>query len=51
MRQEDHKLFHRTYGHEKHQEGLGKPDVCEVDQETEDGHVKLVHGPEEPSKF
>ena len=29
----DHKLSQGTYGPEKHQEGLGKPDLCEVDHE------------------
>ena len=33
------------------QEGLGKPDVCEGDEETEDGHVELVDGVEEPCKL
>ena len=28
--EEDHKLSQGTYGPEKHQEGLGKPDLCEV---------------------
>jgi len=36
---------------EKHQEGLGKPDLCEVDQETEDGQAELVVGLEEPSQL
>ena len=39
--EEDHKLSQGTYGPEKHQEGLGKPDLCEVDQETEDGQGEL----------
>ena len=30
---EDHKLSQGTYGSEKHQEGLGKPDLCKVNQE------------------
>ena len=34
-----------------HQEGLGKPDECEGDQETEDGHVELVGGVEEPCEL
>lgn len=38
-------------GLEKHQEGLGKPDLCEVDQESEDGQVELVDGLEEPSEL
>lgn len=33
------------------QEGLGKPDVCEGDEETEDGHVELVDGVEEPCEL
>ena len=40
----DHKLSQGTYGPEKHQESLGKPDLCEVDQETEDGQDKLAVG-------
>ena len=35
----------------KKKEGLGKPDLCEVDQETEDGQVELVVGLEEPSEL
>ena len=42
--EEDYKLSQGTYGPEKHQEGLGKPDLCEVDQETEDGQAELVVG-------
>ena len=49
--EEDHKLSQGTYGPEKHQEGLGKPDLCEVDQESEDGQVELVDGLEEPSEL
>ena len=50
---QDHKLSQGTYGPEilKHQEGLGKPDLCEVDQETEDGQDKLAVGLEEPSEL
>ena len=33
------------------QEGLGKSDVCEGDEETEDGHVELVDGVEEPCEL
>ena len=33
------------------QEGLGKPDVSEGDEETEDGHVELVDGVEEPCEL
>ena len=42
--EEDHKLSQGKYGPERHQEGLGKPDLCEVDLETEDGQVELVDG-------
>ena len=49
--EEDYKLSQGTYGPEKHQEGLGKPDLCEVDQETEDGQAELVVGLEEPSEL
>ena len=48
---EDYKLSQGTYGPEKHQEGLGKPDLCEVDQETEDRQAELVIGLEEPSEL
>lgn len=48
---EDHQLSHGTYGSEKHQEGLGKPDLCKVNQETEDGQVELVVELEEPSEL
>ena len=48
---EDHKLSQGTYGSEKHQEGLGKPDLCKVNQETEDGQVELVVELEEPSEL
>ncbi|XP_068690665.1 ELKS/Rab6-interacting/CAST family member 1-like [Montipora foliosa] len=41
----DHKLSQGTYRPEKHQEGLGKPDLCEVDQD------KLAVGLEEPSEL
>ena len=47
----DHKLSQGTYGPEKHQEGSGKPDLCEVDQETEVGQDKLAVGLEEPSEL
>ncbi|KAM7428713.1 hypothetical protein ABFA07_020349 [Porites harrisoni] len=49
--EEDYKLSQGTYGPEKHQEGLGKPDLWEVDQETEDGQAELVVGLEEPSEL
>lgn len=49
--EEDHKLSQERKGLEKHQEGLGKPDLCEVDQESEDGQVELVDGLEEPSEL
>ena len=48
---EDHKLSQGTYGFEKHQEGLGKPDLCNVNQETEAGQVELVVELEEPSEL
>ena len=48
--EEDHKLSQGTYGPEKHQEGLGKPDL-KVNQETEDGQVELVVELEEPSEL
>jgi len=49
--EEDHKLSQGTYGPERHQEDLENPDLCEVDQETEDGRVELVDGLEEPSEL
>ena len=49
--EEDHKLSQGTYGPKRHQEGLGKPNLCGVDQETEDGQVELVDGLEEPSEL
>ena len=49
--EEDYKLSLGTYGPEKHQEGLGKPDLGEVDQETEDGQAELDVGLEEPSEL
>ena len=48
--EEDHKLSQGTYGPERHQEDLGKPNLYEADQETEDGRVELVDGLEEPSE-
>ena len=48
---EDHKLSQGTCGSEKHQGGLGKPDLCKVNQETEDGQVELVVELEEPSEL
>ena len=48
---EDHKLSQGTYGSGKHQEGLGKPDLCKVNQEIEDGQVELVVELEEPSEL
>ena len=49
--EEDHKLSQGTYGPERHQEDLGKPNLYEVDQETEDGRVELVNGLEETSEL
>ena len=48
---EDHKLSQGTYGSEKHQEGFEKPDLCRVNQETEDRQVELVVELEEPSEL
>ena len=48
--EEDHKLSQGTYGPERHQEDLGKPNLYEADQETEDERVELVDGLEEPSE-
>ena len=49
--EEDHKLSQGRYGPERHQEGLGKPNLCEAGQETEGGQVELVDGLEEPGEL
>lgn len=46
--EEDHRLSQGTYGLKRHQEGLARPDFCEVDQETEVGQVDIVDGLDEP---
>ena len=49
--EEDHKLSQGRYGPERHQEGLGKPNLCAAGQETEGGQVELVDGLEEPGEL
>ena len=48
--EEDRKLSQGRYGPERHQEGLGKPNLCKAGQETEGEQVELVDGLEEPSE-
>ena len=36
---EGQKLSQGRYGSEKHKEGLEKPDLCKVNEETEDGQL------------
>ena len=49
--EEDHKLSQGRYGPERHQEGLGKPNLCKAGQETEGRQVELVDGLEEPGEL
>ena len=49
--EEDHKLSQGRYGPERHQEGLGKPNLYAAGQETEGGQVELVDGLEEPGEL